>query len=102
MDIENIIRKAEQGDSDAQYQLGCRYMIGDGVEKNYDKSFEYLLKPAEQGLAEAQARIGFCYFHGFGTEKTTQQLLNGSIKPHDKETTWGNITWEFVILMAMV
>ena len=48
MDIENIIRKAEQGDSDAQYQLGFRYMIGVGVVKNFDKSFEYLLKPAEQ------------------------------------------------------
>ena len=46
--------QAEQGDADAQYELGTRYQFGSGVEKDYDKAAEWLIKAAKQGHSIAQ------------------------------------------------
>ena len=34
-DIEPLIKKANQGDPEAQFQLAVRYKCGQGVDKDY-------------------------------------------------------------------
>ena len=47
-------RKAdEQGNAEAQYQLGRLYQLGEGVAKNDEKATDWFRKSAEQGYAEA-------------------------------------------------
>ena len=48
-------------DAEAQYQLGVRYLEGDGIEENKDKAISWLEKSAKQGYAEAQYTLGFHY-----------------------------------------
>ena len=44
---------ANQGDADAQYDLGCLYANGQGVEQSNEKAREWMIKAAEQGHEKA-------------------------------------------------
>ena len=52
--MEELIKKAEQGDAVAQLQLGLAYYNGDGINKNYSKAYYWFLKSVEQGNNDAQ------------------------------------------------
>ncbi|KAF9330845.1 hypothetical protein BGZ91_012351, partial [Linnemannia elongata] len=51
-----LVRAAENGHAEAQYNMGSAYEKGQGVPQSNTRSFEWYLKSADQGLAEAQAR----------------------------------------------
>ena len=48
---------AEWGNAEAQYNLGCCYEKGDGVEKDLKETVEWFRKAAEQGLEKAKAAL---------------------------------------------
>src|SRR4051812_41261637 len=43
-------------------------MLGNGVEKNEIKAFEWYNKSAEQGYFSAKFQLGYCHVNGIGTE----------------------------------
>ena len=45
-------------DAEAQYQLGVRYLKGDGIERNMDKAISWLEKSAKQGHVSAMTQLG--------------------------------------------
>jgi hypothetical protein len=58
--------RAEQGDAEAQLQLGMRYAHGDGVVQNDKEAAKWLARAARQGLAEAQYQYGLALLEGRG------------------------------------
>ena len=46
-------KAAEQGDADAQYNLGRAYWLGDGIPMNKPLAVYWYRKAAEQGNADA-------------------------------------------------
>ena len=56
-----LVKLAENGNADSQYDLGLIYYNGDGVDKNYRKAKDWLGKAASQGLSEAQAVLDIMY-----------------------------------------
>ena len=59
-------KAAEQGNADAQFNLGYCYLTGQGVSQDYTKAVMLYRKAAEQGLAHAQYSLGSCYEYGQG------------------------------------
>ena len=57
---------AEQGNRDAQHNLGVMYGKGQGVPQDYAKAMAWYRKAAEQGLADAQHNLGVLYDKGNG------------------------------------
>ena len=57
---------AEQGNADAQAQLGVMYLWGFGVPEDAAEAAKWYRKAAEQGNAAAQARLAVMYFWGSG------------------------------------
>jgi TPR repeat protein len=57
---------AEQGDADAQYNLGLMYDKGYGVPQDYVQARQWYEKAASQGLADAQFGLGMLYRKGHG------------------------------------
>lgn len=51
--MEEVIKRAEEGNTEAQFQLGVAYYNGDGINKNYSKAYYWFLKAVEQGNGEA-------------------------------------------------
>lgn len=71
-EIEQWAMEAEEGDANAQYNLGQCYSNGSGVTKNYKQAAYWWRKAAEQGDAQAQHNLGVCYEHGYGVKKDLQ------------------------------
>jgi len=50
-------KAAEQGQVNAQYNVGYAYHFGDGVNIDYDKAMNWYAKAAAQGNADAQQNL---------------------------------------------
>lgn len=77
MEIDELQKKAKQGDAEAQYQLGTCYFKGIGVKVNKFKAASLFLQSAENNYAEAQFELGKCYMF---TNKGTGYNLDESLK----------------------
>lgn len=55
---------AEQGNPDAEWDLGVMYYNGQGVPQDYDQAMKWSTKAAEQGLSGAQYNLGLLYAEG--------------------------------------
>jgi len=76
--IENIVKAAEQGDVDAQAELGAMFLYGKGVTKNRTEALKWYHKAAEQGHSKAQNKLGDSYQYG----------RNGVIKDRSIAIKW--------------
>ena len=59
-------KAAEQGDRDAQYNLGHAYDFGDEIPKDKAEAARWYRKAAEQGHAQAQYLLGLACEYGTG------------------------------------
>ena len=57
MDIYELKKRAKEGDFVAQYELGCCYQDGLGVQKDLDKAIYWYKESASQGNQEAQIAL---------------------------------------------
>mgnify|MGYP001189954148 CR=1 FL=1 len=55
--IEFLKKRAEAGSPSAQYELGKRYMTGDGVEKDFALARKWLEASAKQGEENAKLKL---------------------------------------------
>ena len=71
--IKWLRKSADQGNRDAQFEMGVAYYWGfkrtTGIDKDLKISYEYLLKAANQGHVGAQTWIGDMHEKGKGTVK---------------------------------
>ncbi|MCZ6876991.1 MAG: tetratricopeptide repeat protein [Acidobacteria bacterium] len=65
-DIAEWMKRAEQGDADAQYRLGVMYNEGQEVPQDYKEAVRWWRAAAEQGLASSQNNLGVMYDEGRG------------------------------------
>jgi hypothetical protein len=61
-----VRRLADQGDADAQWQLGVLYHDGEGVPKDDTQAVQWFQRAAEQGYVRAQSTLGAYYWAGRG------------------------------------
>ena len=59
-------KAANQGQVEAQYNLGVMYSEGLGVRQDYQKAFEWYVKAANQNYPLAQNDLGTLYRDGLG------------------------------------
>lgn len=74
-DIKTLIQKANQGNAEAQNNLGVAYYNGEGVEQSYSKAVYWCQKSAEQGNADAQYNLGVAYYNGEGVDKSYSKTV---------------------------
>ena len=82
----DIFEAAEAGLPEAQFQLGQRYLEGNGVEQSDEKAFEWFLKAAEQNNGNAQFHLGRLYFLGNGVAQDTEEGIKWFKKAADNNT----------------
>ena len=66
MELESLRQRAEEGDADAQYELGFVYETGLGVSQDDVEAARWYRLAADQGLAVAQYNLGVMYVVGRG------------------------------------
>ncbi len=60
------LRMAEEGDAEAQYNLGILYDLGQGVAQSMVKAASWYRKSAEQGFTAAQYNLAVSFANGDG------------------------------------
>ena len=76
LSLNELKRMAEDGDPEAQFQLGNRIYYGtDGAEEDKQEALRWYRMAAEQGHDRAQREMGFCYESGNGVEKDYEEAL---------------------------
>lgn len=73
--IESLRSQAIQRDADAQYQLGLRYLNGQGINQDKKQAFYWLELAAENGNLAAQQQITDMYLNGIGTSKSLNDAM---------------------------
>jgi S1-C subfamily serine protease len=66
INYSTVISSAEQGDAEAQNNLGWMYRKGQGVPQDYKEAVKWYRLSAEQGNALAQGNLGLMYVKGQG------------------------------------
>ena len=85
-DFAELVKSAEAGDADAQWELGCWSQLGSRVGKDEKEAVKWFTKSAEQGFAKAQFLLGGCYERGKGVEKDEKE----AVKWYTKSAEHGN------------
>lgn len=67
---------ADDGDMDAQLEIGLIYCIGEDLDVDYAKSYKYLTMAAEQGSLPALHMTGVLYHNGYGVEQDYRKSID--------------------------
>jgi len=73
-------KAAEQGDANAQCNLGGMYKNGRGVKQDHAEAVRWYLKAAEQGQAGAQCNLGGMYENGQGVRQDHAEAVRWYLK----------------------
>ena len=67
--LADLRMAADQGDADAQWQMGVRYHNGEGVPQDDAQAMQWFQRAGEQGNVAAQSALGSYYWAGRGVPK---------------------------------
>lgn len=71
--LAELRKLADQGDADAQWQIGVRFHNGEGVPHDDAQAMRWFHRAAEQGHVTAQATLGAYYWAGRGVPQDLSQ-----------------------------
>lgn len=74
-DLKTLMEDAEDGEMAAQFELGNRYLSGDGVEADNFEAARWFRMAAEQGDNNAQYNLGVMYMQGTGVIADLDQAI---------------------------
>ena len=83
--FDSVKKAAEQGNADAQYNLGGMYADGEGVTQDYAEAVRWYRQAAEQGLASAQYNLGGMYTIGDGVPEDDAEAVRWYRKAAEQE-----------------
>jgi len=87
--VEPYRKSAEEGNSDAQIQMGNAFANGSGVERDYVQAVKWFRKAADQGNPNGQTWMGVVYADGLGVEKDYSKALKWYRKATDQGNSYG-------------
>ena len=79
-----LVKKAEKGDAQAQYDLGEAYYQGYNVEQDYEKALGWYKKSAEKGNLDSIFSIGYMYDNGEFVEENNPEAMKWYLKAANK------------------
>ena len=74
--FEELRKKANEGDAQAEYELGKKYDPSEcGSIENDEEMFKWYRMSAEQGYAEAQLKLGTAFMNGTGVSVDYEEAV---------------------------
>ena len=87
--IDSLIKKAENGDVNASFELGLLYESGKGTKKNFEQAFKWYSVVAKRGMSNAQVKVGDMYLNGIGVEKNQKNAVEWYRRAANKDNAQG-------------
>jgi len=88
-DSSVVIKAAEEGSRNAQFDLGVMYRNGYGIKQDDKKAVEWWTKAAEQGHPRAQLYLGRMYDQGYGVNEDHEIAKSWYIKAGENGDAYG-------------
>lgn len=90
LDVLKNIAADAQDDNNAvrQWELGCEYLKGSEIERDYEQAFYWFCNAAEQGHAEAQFALGALYAAGDGVKQNNELAVVWYRKAAEQGHAW--------------
>ena len=88
---------ADQGNADAQYDVGEMYEKGSGVAPDLKKAFAWFDKSANQGHVKAQFKVAYMYYKGQGVDAN----VNKAYQLMEKPANDGNVRAQFYLAQML-
>jgi len=90
LEVLKNINFDSQDDNNAarQWELGCEYLKGTEIERDYERAFYWFFNAAEQGHADAQFALGALYAAGDGVRQNTDLAAAWYRKAADQGHAW--------------
>lgn len=70
--FEDVLSLAQEGNHDAEFELGTMYQHGDGVTQDLAKAIEWYRKSASAGNRQAAFNLALMYRDGIGTKENLE------------------------------
>jgi len=90
--------KAEDGDAEAQFQMGRLFAQGEDVNQNFPEAVRWHTLAAQQGHAGAQTMLGTMHFWGRGVKRDLQRaaqwLLLAAERGSSDAQYWLSVIYE--------
>jgi GAF domain/Sel1 repeat/PilZ domain len=77
--LAELRKVADQGDAEAQWQMGVRFHNGEGVPHDDAQAMQWFQRAAEQGHVTAQGALGAYYFAARGVPKDLSKAYFWSV-----------------------
>lgn len=90
-------KAAEQGNANAQTNLGFMIEKGYGIKQDYIEAIRWYRKAAEQGNDLGQANLGLMYQNGLGVEQDYTEAVRWSRKAAEQGNATGQTNMGFMI-----
>lgn len=100
--FKETAKAAEQGNTEAQYELGRMYFLGRDVAKNATEAEKWYQKAANQGNAKAQNELGNLYYTGLNVTRNYSEAIKWYQKQQNKALQVPNINWDICTIMGKV
>jgi uncharacterized protein len=72
---QELLKRAEAGDPQAQFELGHAYENGSGVQQDDAVAMDWYRKAAEHGSTQAQNSLGVMYAQGRGVQPDKEEAV---------------------------
>ena len=82
-DFDSLLRRANQGDVAAQFELALMCELGQGTPQDYGAAFKWYREAAERGLPAAQNNLARMYEKGYGVAQDYSRAMKWYRKAAD-------------------
>lgn len=79
--MDRLMRAAEQGRADAQYQLGMVFLNGEhGSHSDPSSAFHWIYEAAEQGYGRAERQVSQMFMQGIGVRHNRREAMEWDMR----------------------
>lgn len=94
LQLNSLKARAEEGDTEAQFDIGMRYYLGDGTPQDMPRAAEWFERAANGGHTGACFRLGCCCKNGEGLERDYFRAAKLFKSCADEGGVWGDAAKE--------
>ena len=87
--FDSLLRAAEGGDAEAQFNLGVEYSNGTSVPKDRSEAVKWWRKAAEQGDVRSELWLGLLYKYGSGVPQDYSEAMKWYRRAAEQGDTTG-------------
>lgn len=90
--VEVYRQSAEEGNAEAQFDIGYAYYTGEGIGRDYTSAAMWFKRSAKQQFAKAMYNLAYCYMNGRGVPRDYDKAYSMLVESAEKNYKRAQLT----------